>query len=187
MKPIMRDFPFEFETERLTIRGPLPGDGTAVREAVLESQNELKEFMPWAVDIPNEEEYETLIREGHLRFLERKDLWMLLFLKGTNTVVGSSGFHRINWSVPRFEIGYWARTSFTRQGYITESTKALNEFAFDVLGAKRVQIRCDVLNKRSAAIPQRLGFTLEGILKHDSRNHLTNDLRDTMVFAKTRE
>ena len=187
MKPIMREFPFEFETERLTIRGPKPGDGTAVREAVLESQDELKPWMPWAEDIPDEEAYETLVREGNLRFLGREDLWMILFLKGTNTVVGGSGLHRIDWSVPKFEIGYWVRTAYAKQGFITESTEGIAQFAFDVLGAKRVEIRCDALNERSAAIPKRLGFALEGVLKHEARHHITNELRDTMIFAKTRE
>ena len=187
MKPIMREFPFEFETERLTIRGPKPGDGTAVREAVLESQDELKPWMPWAVDIPDEEAYETLVREGNLRFLGREDLWMILLLKGTDIVVGGSGLHRIDWSVPKFEIGYWVRSTYAKQGFITESTEGITQFAFDVLGAKRVEIRCDALNERSAAVPKRLGFSLEGVLKNEARDHITNDLRDTMIFAKTRE
>lgn len=187
MKPIMRDFPYEFETERLTIRGPLPGDGTAVHEAVLESQNELKEWMPWAVEVPDEEWYEAFVRERNLQFLAREDLLLFLFLKGTNTFIGGSGFHRIDWSVPKVEIGYWVRTSYAKQGYITESTRGLTEFAFAQLGAKRVEIRCDALNDRSAAIPKRLGFTLEGILKNEARDHLTDNLRDTMIFAKVKE
>ena len=184
MKPIMRDFPYEFESKRLTIRGPLPGDGPIVREAVLESQDELKPWMPWAVDVPDEEWYEAFVRERNLQFLAREDLLLFLFLKGTNTFVGGSGFHRIDWSVPQVEIGYWVRTSFAGQGLITESTQALTDFAFEHLGAERVQIRCDTLNERSAAIPKRLGFELEGVLKHESRHHLTNELRDLMIFAK---
>ena len=30
------------------------------------------------------------------------------------------GLHRIDWAVPKFEIGYWARTSHAGRGYITE-------------------------------------------------------------------
>jgi ribosomal-protein-serine acetyltransferase len=33
MNPILLEFPEEFETERLLIRKPLPGDGKAVYEA----------------------------------------------------------------------------------------------------------------------------------------------------------
>ncbi|MCL4264275.1 MAG: GNAT family N-acetyltransferase [Anaerolineae bacterium] len=185
MEPILREFPYSFDTERLTIRGPLPGDGVRVRTAVLESQAELKEWMPWAIDIPSEEEYEVRVRQGQLRFLGREDLWMMLLLKNTDIIIGGSGLHRINWSVPRFEIGYWVRTPYGGQGYITEAVAGITEFAFQQLGANRVEIRCDAENVRSAAIPQRLGFIHEATLVNESRHHLTSVLRDTMIFAKT--
>lgn len=186
MKPILRDFPYSLETERLTIRGPLPGDGPELLTAVTESQEALKPWMPWAVDLPDEAGYEAQVREGQLKFLGREDLWMMLLLKGTSTIIGGSGLHRINWDVPKFEIGYWVRTGYGGNGYITEAVQALTTFAFDTLGARRVEIRCDALNTRSAAIPQRLGFAHEGTLRADNRHHLTNQLRDTMIFAKVR-
>ena len=185
--PILFDFPYSFDTERLTVRGPLPGDGKEVHTAVVESLDELKPWMPWAVGkVLNEEQYEVRLREGQLKFLSREDLWMMPLLKGTNTIIGGCGLHRIDWNVPKFEIGYWVRTSYARQGYITEVAASLTDFAFDTLGAKRVEIRCDSLNVRSAAIPKRLGFDHEATLRHHDRNHLTNKLRDTLVFAKVR-
>lgn len=153
-KPILFDFPYSFDTERLTIRGPLPGDGKEIHTAVMESLDELQPWMPWAVGkILNEKEYEVRAREGQIKFLSREDLWMMLLLKGTNIIIGGSGLHRINWAVPRFEIGYWVRTSYARQGFITEAVAGITDFAFNILGAKRVEIRCDALNSRSAAIP----------------------------------
>jgi RimJ/RimL family protein N-acetyltransferase len=185
--PILVDFPYSFDTERLTIRGPLPGDGKEVHSAVMESLDELRPWMPWAVgQLLTAEEYEVRVREGQLKFLSREDLWMMLLLKGTNTIIGGTGLHRINWDVPKFEIGYWVRTAYARQGYITEAVDGLTDFAFNTLGAKRVEIRCDALNERSAAIPQRLGFELEATLHHDDRHHLTKQLRDTLIFAKVR-
>ncbi len=184
MNPILKEFPHTFDTERLTIRGPLPGDGVTVRNAALKSQDELKQWLPWAVDIPDEEEYEVNIREGNVRWLLREDLWMMIFLKGTNTLIGGSGLHRINWDVPKFEIGYWAHTAYAGKGYITEAVEAITAFAFDILKAARIEIRCDEKNSRSAAIPKRLGFVHEGTLRNDDRHHITKDLRNTMLFSK---
>jgi len=186
MKPILRDFPYSFETKRLTIRGPLPGDGLELFTAVTESQAELKPWMPWAVNIPDAEAHEVRVREGQLKFLAREDLWLMLLLKGTNTIIGGSGLHRLDWDVPKFEIGYWVRTSYARQGYITEAVTGITSFAFDVLGAQRVEIRCDAKNTRSAAVPRRLDFVLEGVIRCDDRHHLTNELRDTLLFSKIR-
>lgn len=187
MDPILRDLPYSFESERLTIRGPLPGDGIVVRTAVVESQAELKQWLPWAVNIPSETEYEANVRKGQIRFLAREDLWMMLFLKGTNILVGGSGLHRINWEVPKLEIGYWVRSSYAGKGYISEAVNAITHYAFTECQANRVEIRCDELNVRSAAVAQRTGFNHEGTLLAEDRHHLSNDLRNTMIFAKTRQ
>lgn len=187
MAPILHDLPDTIESERLTIRSPLPGDGSVLRAAVLESQEELKPWLPWAVEVPSERGYEIEVRKGYIRFLSREDLWLLLFLKGSDTLVGGSGLHRIDWSVPKFEIGYWVRTRYAGQGYITEAVRTISDFAFDTLGAKRVEIRCDALNERSAAVPRRLGFTHEATLRNFTRHHLTNELRDELIFAKVKK
>lgn len=182
--PILQDFPHSFDSERLTIRCPLPGDGAELLAAIVESQAELAPWLPWAVGEQKLEQVEENVRRGHARFLTREDLWLMLFLRGTNTVVGGSGLHRIDWAVPKFEIGYWVRTRFARQGYIKEAVTAVSQFAFETLGAKRVEIRCDANNVRSAAIPPKVGFVHEATLRQDGRHHVSGDLRDTMIFAK---
>lgn len=184
-KPILLDFPQSFTSQRLTIRCPLPGDGTEINQAILESQAELIPWMPWAVGEQTAEGQEAIIRDAYAKFVKREDLRLSLYLKGTNTFVGSSGLHRINWNVPKFEIGYWVRTKFAGNGYITEAVAAITAFAFEHLGAARLEIRCDEKNVRSAAIPPKVGYQLEGILVNDDRDHMTGELRNTLVFAKT--
>jgi len=100
-------------------------------------------------------------------------------------VIGGSGLHRIDWSVPRFEIGYWVRTPETRRGYVTETVHALTTFAFDELGAQRVEIRADVRNTRSRAVPERLGYELEGVLRRDCLDPQGRP-RDTAVYSRIR-
>ncbi|MCA9932862.1 MAG: GNAT family N-acetyltransferase [Ardenticatenaceae bacterium] len=187
MKAILREFPDQIETPRLLIRSPMPGDGAMVRQAVIESQEELKQWLPWAVNIPSEEEYEVRVREGQLKFLSREDMWLMVLLKETGQIIGGSGLHRINWDVPKFEIGYWLHTAHTGKGYMTEAVTAISNFAFDVLHAERVEIRCDARNERSAAVARRLNFTHEATLHRHGRHHLTNDLIDTYIFAKLRQ
>jgi RimJ/RimL family protein N-acetyltransferase len=74
-----------------------------------------------------------------------------------------------DWEVPKFEIGYWARTSQTGHGYITEAVNGVVRLAIDTLGANRLEIRCDTKNDRSAAVAKRVGFVLEGTLRCDTR------------------
>jgi len=184
MDAVLRDFPNSFDTERLTIRCPLPGDGAELNAAVIESLDELRPWMPWAQQAPTVAESEALVRKAHARFQLREDLWLLLFLKGTSTLVGSSGLHNIDWSVPKVEIGYWVRTRYARQGYIAEAVAGITEFAFNSLGARRVEISCNAHNLRSAAIARRSGFVHEGTLHHVGRTLTTGELHDIMIFAK---
>ena len=48
---------------------------------------------------------------------------------------------------------------------MTKSCQAMVTYAFDTLKLDKVEIRCAIENTRSGAIPQRLGFKLEGIIK----------------------
>jgi RimJ/RimL family protein N-acetyltransferase len=182
-KPILRDLPDSFDTERLTIRSPMPGDGVELQAAVAETLDDLRPWMPWADHVPTVEEEEELVRAGRVRFLQRTDLWLLLFLKGTHTLVGGSGLHRMDWDVPRFEIGYWVRKQFAGQGYITEAVIGVSHFAFEVLGAHRVEIHCDSNNERSRRVAERAGFELEASLKNHGRTP-GGQLRDTLIYAR---
>ena len=180
--PITRDFPDAFETERLLIRSPMPGDGPELYAAVGESMEELLPWMPWPAEHGTVEDSEASARGARVRFLERTELRMHLWLKGTGTLVGSSGLHRIDWGVPKFEIGYWCRTGMTGRGYVTEAVRGIAAFAFDVLGAQRVEIRCDPLNRPSARVAELAGFNLEGELRNDARG-TDGTLRNTLVFS----
>ncbi len=186
--PLLLDFPDGFETERLIIRAPRPGTGALLNVAVRESLNDLSVWMPWADHEPPIEESEEHCRRSHAKFLLREDLTWHLWLKdGTSqgTFAGSSGLHRIDWNVPRFEIGYWLRTSLQGRGLMTEAVIGIKDFAFEKLFARRVEIRCDARNEKSAAVARRAGFQCEGCLRHNTRDH-HGTLRDTLVFSLVR-
>jgi len=182
--PLLLDLPAQIVTERLTISAPATGDGVSVNRAIAESFNELNAWMPWAATMPSVEESERFVRDAAAKYLRRTDLPLFLRERSSGEFIGASGLHRIDWSVPRFEIGYWCRTSRVGRGYVTEAVVAITRFAFDVLRAERIEIRCDTANTRSWRIAERLGFTLEGVLRHDTRTP-QGELRDTRVYALT--
>lgn len=181
--PVLLDMPESFDTERLTIRAPRFGDGPAINEAIRETFDDLQRWMPWAQTVPTVEESEEFSRHSRASFIDRRDFGLRLWLKGTETLVGSSGLHVRDWDIPAFEIGYWCRKRFEGQGYISEAVRAITRFGFETLNAERIVIRCDALNARSAAVARRCGYTLEGIHRHEIRAHDTNELRDMMHFA----
>lgn len=185
VNPILLDFPDQFETERLIIRAPRAGDGPALNEAVVESLDHLRPWMPWAKQAPTVEASEEMLRRGVARWAAREDLWMMLIRKADGRWLGGSGLHRMIWDVPQFEIGYWVRASEEGKGYVTEAVCGITAFAFDRLAAERVMIQCDALNTRSAAVAERCGYTFEGRLRRNDRA-VTGELRDTLVYSVIR-
>jgi RimJ/RimL family protein N-acetyltransferase len=183
MKPILLDCPSQFTTKRLLIRMPLPGDGTVVHNAITASREELKPWLPFAKEDQTVEQVEENIREAHAKFLLREDLRLLVFHRETGEFIASSGLHRIDWNVPKFEIGYWVDTRYAGKGFITEAVEGITRFAFDELNARRVEIRVDSRNIRSRAIPERLGYELEGILRNDNLAVDGFGVRDTCIYS----
>lgn len=182
--PILRDLPDEFLGERVLVRPLRPGDGMAVWEAVEESRAQISPWLPWVEKTLGPDDSEAAARRGAARWQTREDMMVGVWDRATGRYLGGSGLHRIDWSVPAFEIGYWLRTSAQGQGYISETVRVLCRFAFETLGANRVEIRCDGRNTRSIAVPHRLGFVHEGTLRSDCRDG-HGELRDTLIFAMT--
>jgi len=183
--PILVDFPERFETERLLIRSPLPGDGPEMHAAVRESIKELSPWMAWPKEHRTVQDSESSARRARIAFLARSELRLHLYRKGTDTLVGDAGLQGIDWEVPKFEIGYWCRTGFTGHGYISEAVRAITSIAFEVLDARRVEIRCDPSNLRSARVAERAGFTREATL-HNNEVGTDGTPRDTLIFACVR-
>jgi RimJ/RimL family protein N-acetyltransferase len=177
--------PEAIETERLILRAPTPGDGLAANEAVLETWDELHRWMPWARERPSIEQSEERVRELRAMHTEGKAIPMTMWLRADGTFLGSADLHQIDWSVPKFSLGYWIRSAFLGQGYVTEAVSALTAFAFDVFGAQRVEITCSPENVRSQRVAERCGFSLEGHLRNHYREP-NGDLRDTLVYALIR-
>jgi ribosomal-protein-serine acetyltransferase len=66
-------------------------------------------------------------------------------------------------------IGYWLGAEFQGHGLMTRAVKAILAHAFEGLGLHRVEICCGEDNLKSRAIPERLGFTLEGVRREAQR------------------
>lgn len=182
--PILLDFPETLATDRLLLRPPTPGDGPAINAAILATWDTLHHWMPWARERPTLDESEQYARQASAAFRTRSDLPLLILLRDTATVIGSTGLHRMDWTVPRFEIGYWIRHGHAGHGYVSETVRALARFALESLGAARVEIHCSHRNVRSQRVAERCGFTLEGRLRNHGRDP-SGELRDTMIYART--
>ena len=104
-----------------------------------------------------------------------------IFELETGTYMGNVGVHNIAWHHDRCEFGYWILSGFEGKGFISEAVGALEKVCIG-LGFHRMQIRCSSSNPKSAAVPRRLGYPLDGALKEDTIEQ--GIYRDPLVFAK---
>ena len=120
-KASLIEFPDRIETPRLYIRPCMPGDGSDVFRAIADSRSELKPWLPFARKEQTLEEVEAGVRESFADFIKKTDIRLHIYLKETDEFIGSTGLHRIDWDVPKVEIGYWLNSRHTKKGYMVEA------------------------------------------------------------------
>jgi RimJ/RimL family protein N-acetyltransferase len=181
------------DTRTLPIPGPLFGDRIVVRayteedapamfEAINESIEHLRPWMPWAESHRTVEDSLEYIRQCQVGFLLRSNFAMGTFRRADGTYLGGTGIHIGEPRVPSFEIGYWVRASAEGKGYISEAVRLLTICAFETFGAERVVIRCDARNERSRRVAERQGYVFEGRHRNVERDP-TGELIDMLTFA----
>ena len=176
----------QIETERMILRATRADDAPETFLAVLESFNELAPWMPWVHPEPKSAGSEAFNQEAQFKWVSREMLDFQWVDKVSGALIGKGGFHTINWEIPKFEIGYWVRTSMGGRGYCTEAVNALVAFSKQQLGAKRLEICSDPRNEKSRRVAERCGFALEGILRRNMRDPY-GGLRDSCMFARVFE
>jgi RimJ/RimL family protein N-acetyltransferase len=170
---------------RVVLRRYRDGDGDTVAAAVAESRDRLLAAgMPWVKEWDEPGQGAVFVRRGQAQWAAREGFLLGMWERATNAYLGGSGLHRIDWSVPNVEIGYWIRNRCEGMGFVTEAVALVAAFGFDSLRAQRVRIRCDAANARSAAVPRRLGFVHEATLRNECRRG-DGTLRDTFEFGLT--
>jgi RimJ/RimL family protein N-acetyltransferase len=95
----------------------------------------------------------------------------------TGQAAGVASFLRCDAANGVIEIGHiWLGAGLQRSAEATEAIFLLARHAFDVLGHRRLEWKCDAANARSRAAAQRFGFTYEGtfrqhmVVKHRNRD-----------------
>lgn len=112
-----------------------------------------------------------------------RDPWFYAFIRrDTGKACGMGSFMRCDAPNGVIEIGHiWMSPGLQRTREATETIFLMIRHAFDDLGVRRLEWKCDALNAPSRKAAERFGFTFEGIF----RQHLIvkGRNRDTAWFA----
>ena len=136
---------------------------------LIKKNKHLREWMQWYEVVKSIKDSINNI-EGNIEDWEMKtDYHLGIFYQ--DQMVGMISLHGVNYLANKASIGYWLDKDYEGKGIITSSVRVLMEYGFDELGLNRIEIGAGVTNERSRAIPEKLGFTLEGILRENMLLH----------------
>ncbi len=163
-------------------------DAEESARAIHESLEHLARSMPWAT--PEQATAEAQ-RE---RFARIEDEWQrtehfdfLVRRAGEPRVLGIVGLdwdRRERFGGGAIEIGYWIHVDWCNRGLATQAARALADVALSLPEVEVVVIVCDETNVASAAVPRKLGFTLDGIVDADRK--APADSGQDMVWLRRR-
>lgn len=137
-----------------------PDDAPRVYAEIDRSRAHLREWLPWVDAAVNSRQTRAHLRDSIDGFA-RGEGFSLGLLDG-ETFVGMIGFHAFDMANRLTSVGYWLGQAYGGKGRMTRAVIAACNYAFKERGINRVTIRCATGNRRSRAIPERLGFVHEG-------------------------
>lgn len=151
----------------------------SIFELVDKNRGFLGKWLPWIQYNTSQSHTEKFIKNA---LSKRNKLEMAVYtIWYNNRLAGMIDLQSIDTINSKSYIGYWLGKEFTRQGIMTLACSGLINIAFDFYNLNRITIRCATGNTKSCAIPERLGFTFEGIERQSE--WLNGRFVDLKVFS----
>ncbi len=153
----MTPWPLEIDAGGgVALRAADPIDAEAITDAVHESLDELRPWMPWAADPISIDQQAVRLAVLAEAMALGGDAGYTVVADGD--LAGYLGVHDRLGDPTAREIGYWLRTSAAGRGTMTGAVLAMAGVLAD-RGFTRAEIHCHEHNLRSAAVAARCGFT----------------------------
>jgi len=175
-------FSFQIEDD-LKLVLPTERDAAELCAAVRENLEELKLWMPWAMDNYSIESAREFIRGNLSEFATTGSFGTSVVLN--EKIAGIISFHHLDQTNKSAHLGYWLAKTAQGKGLMTKCCRVFIDYLFDEMDLNRVQVNCNVENAKSRAVPERLGFQLEGVLRQVE--FFNNRYGDWAVYAMLRE
>lgn len=155
----------------------------AMYQTIENNRDYLSKWFPWVENSRSPEDSKNFIVSELQRFAKNNGFSAGIFYEGN--YIGSISFHDINWNAKMTSIGYWISSEYQGRGIMTSCCRTLLNYGFGTLGLNRIEIRARTDNAKSRAIPIRLGFKEEGILRQVDFNH--DRYYDHVVYGLLRD
>ena len=138
-------------------------DALALFEVTEANRAHLRTWLPWVDHTKSIEDTRTFVAGALAQYQSNRGPNCAIWIGGE--IAGAIGCHPIDWANRSCAIGYWIAEPHVGKGIVTRCCRALIDSLFQDMKLHRVVIQCGTGNHRSCAIPERLGFKREGLLR----------------------
>lgn len=124
---------------------------------------QIGEWLMWVDKTKSVEDVEKMIAEYNGRREKGEGINFGIWYQAK--LIGYVSFAYIDKDRRKGRLAYWLDSDYQGNGIITKSCKRLVAYGFNDLNLQRIEINCAEGNNKSRGIPERLGFTEEGIIR----------------------
>lgn len=147
----------------IQLRTPLIGDAEALFALIEQNRQHLAEWLGYIGNIRSVEDAERFIANRQQEAQEESSFEFLVEYQGS--IVGRIWISKLAEEESRADLSYWLAENAVGQGIMTRSCRVAMRWLFEERKVNRVEIFAARPNKKSQAVPARLGFTFEGYLR----------------------
>ncbi|MBV7268341.1 GNAT family N-acetyltransferase [Winogradskyella luteola] len=120
-------------------------------------------------DISTPEKLRSYVQVAVDGYYHKTIIPFIVYDKKKESYAGSTRFGLINWKNKVLHIGWtWIGHSFQGTGLNANMKFLMLQYTFETLGFEKVEFRIDERNNKSRRAVEKLGATLEGILRKDT-------------------
>lgn len=150
---------------------------------VKENRLHLREWLPWVDHMRTVDDFRRYINSSKQRYVNHLEIGYVVM--ANHVMIGRLGLYNIDLVNKSASIGYWLDKEWRGKGIITRCCKAVIEEGFTRLHLNRIEIRAAIENYKSQAIPERLGFIKEGVIRQGE--FVNNQFIDLNVYSLLKE
>jgi ribosomal-protein-serine acetyltransferase len=135
----------------------------ALHQLVGANRQHLRVWLPWVDHMRSVDDFKKYIHSSKQRYANHAEMGYMVM--AGQVMIGRLGLYNIDITNKSASIGYWLDQEWLGKGIITRCCKTIIEEGFTRLQLNRIEIRAAAENYKSQAIPERLGFKKEGIIR----------------------
>ncbi len=173
-------------TKRVVVRRFRENDGEQLYDLLQDNRVYLEDAFPSTLnENSSKEKSEWYVRVRFAKWLLQEEYCFGVWDNDSAKLIGFIRLFRIDWHIPKSEVGFFIDRDFSSKGIMTEVLSVIIRFAFTQLKLEKISLRTAMDNYASQRLARKCGFRREGDLRADFKK-TSGEIIDVMVLGLTK-